>query len=119
MSPTTPVSLPLIRARANQLVISLLFIVISAGSAIAQTSGTGAINGIVTDSAKATVAGVQVTTTNEASGETRTGITHSDGAYTIPLLTPGTYQIKFQSPGFKVLLRHGLIIKVTETARFD
>jgi hypothetical protein len=104
---------------ANQLLISALFIVFAANSALSQTSGTGAINGTVTDSANATVTAVQVTITNEASGEMRSVVTHSDGVYTIPLLTPGSYQIRFQSPGFKALLKRGLVIKVTETARFD
>lgn len=107
------------RVLANQLLIGALFVVFFANSVVAQTSGTGALNGTVTDSANATVPGVEVTITNEASGEMRTVVTHTDGVYTIPLLTPGSYQIRFQSTGFKVMLKRGLVIKVTETARFD
>ena len=105
--------------KRTTLLVSILFGVICAYSALAQTAGTGAVNGTVTDSAKATVAGVQVTTVNEASGEMRTVVTNGDGIYTVPLLKPGSYQLRFQSRGFKVLLKRDLVIRVTETARFD
>lgn len=71
----TPVSPTLDRVLANQFLISTFFIFFSANCAFAQTSGTGALNGTVTDSANATIAGVQVTITNEAPGEVRSVVT--------------------------------------------
>lgn len=85
----------------------------------AQTAGTGALTGRVTDSANDTVQRVRVTTTNNASGEVRTVVTNDDGNYSFPLLSPGSYDLRFEATGFKVHVKHGVVINVTETARFD
>lgn len=107
--------------RCPRLLISIIWI-LSCGIApatLAQTGGTGALNGTVTDSARATVPGVSITLINSASDETRTVVTHNDGTYAVPLLAPGSYQLRFQATGFKVLVRPGIIVNVTETARVD
>lgn len=54
-----------------------------AGWAMAQTAGTGALTGTVTDPAGASAPNVMVTVTNEGSGQARTALTGSDGNYTL------------------------------------
>ena len=107
--------------RRPQLFIIILCI-LSCGIAapiFAQTGGTGALNGTVTDSAKATVPDVRVTLTNSDSDEARTATTNSDGAYAFPLLPPGSYELRFEATGFKALVRLHIVVSVTEIVRVD
>ncbi len=48
---------------------------------IAQTASTGALAGTVTDPTGAVVAGANVTATNEATAESRSVVSGSDGTY--------------------------------------
>jgi hypothetical protein len=88
-------------------------------AAQAQTGGTGAIAGIVSDPNQAVVGGVQITATNESTGESRTTQSQPNGSYTIPLLLPGRYRVEFKKTGFRNEVRTGLVVTVTETARLD
>jgi Carboxypeptidase regulatory-like domain/TonB dependent receptor/TonB-dependent Receptor Plug Domain len=87
--------------------------------ATAQTAGTGALTGIVTDNAGAVIQDARVTVVNEATGETRTVASRQNGSYMVPLLPPGSYRVEFSRNGFKTAVKPGLEINVTETARFD
>src|SRR5215470_4440424 len=87
--------------------------------AAAQTAGTGALTGTVTDSNGAVVSDVQIKVTSDATGEVRTVESHSNGGYVVPLLLPGTYTVEFVKTGFKTAVKTGLEIIVTETARLD
>jgi Carboxypeptidase regulatory-like domain len=95
-----------------------LFFVLPA-LALAQTAGTGALTGNITDPAGAVVPDVQVKVTNQATGETRTVVSQSNGAYTVPLLPPGSYRLQFSKTGFKAAVKTELQVNVTETARLD
>ena len=64
---------------------------------LAQSSGTGALNGTVTDPSGGVVPNVAVTATSNATGVARAVMTGSDGAYHIGLLSPGTYSVKFEA----------------------
>ncbi len=87
--------------------------------ALSQTAGTGALTGVVIDSAGAVVADAQVKLTNETTNETRSVTSQSNGGYYVPLLPPGAYRVEFSKAGFKSAVKTGLQVNVTETARFD
>src|SRR5215510_5257167 len=87
--------------------------------AFAQTAGTGALTGTVTDPNKALVADVQITVTNELTGEARTVTSQQNGTFVVPLLQPGSYQVELVKTGFKKAVKAGLHVNVTETARLD
>jgi hypothetical protein len=87
--------------------------------AIAQTAGTGAVTGTVTDQQGATVAGVEVTVTNESTGEKRNAVSQDNGDYALSQLLPGAYRIEFFKSGFKTSIKSGLRINVTETSHLD
>jgi hypothetical protein len=87
--------------------------------ALAQTAGTGALTGAVTDNNGAVVPEAKVIVTNEATGEARTVMSQSNGSYVVPLLLPGSYRVEFSKTGFKQAVKPGLVINVTETSRLD
>ncbi len=86
------------------LLVFCLFAVLSP-SLPAQTAGTGALAGTVTDSTGAVVPNVTVTLSSVDTGQVRTDKTGSDGTYKFSLLPPGNYRAKFEATGFSVVGR--------------
>jgi Carboxypeptidase regulatory-like domain len=68
------------------------------------------INGTVTDSSGAAVAGATVTITNVATGVSKTITTTSAGAYYVTDLIPGTYDVKVEKSGFKTYVQSGVTV---------
>ena len=93
--------------------------ILLATSALAQTTGTGTLVGTITDSTAAVVAGAKVTVVNAATAFTSEVPTSNEGAYYIPYLSPGTYRITVESPGFKKYVREGVVIRTGEIPRID
>jgi hypothetical protein len=81
----------------------------------AQTAGTGALSGTVSDQSGSSIAGAQVKVTSEASGEVRTVTTNATGAFIVPLLLPGTYRVEISQTGFRSVTVPHVKITVTET----
>jgi hypothetical protein len=88
-------------------------------AAAAQTTGTGTLVGTVSDTTGAVVAGAKVVVVNTATAFTSEIPTNAEGGYYIPYLTPGTYRITVESPGFKKYLREGVQIRTGEIPRID
>jgi len=86
---------------------------------IAQTGSTGALSGTVTDTQAANVSGVEITVTNEATGEKRSATSQEHGDYTVAQLLPGSYRVEFSKAGFKTAVKSGVRVNVTETSKFD
>jgi outer membrane receptor protein involved in Fe transport len=60
------------------------------------------IIGKVVDQSQAALPGVTVTATSKQNGQMRTTVSSEDGGYTVTNLQPGTYELKFELPGFDV-----------------
>ena len=73
--------------------------VLAAGLAAQSTTQT--IEGIVTDTSGAVIAGAKVTTTNLATGVTSSVATNATGNYTFSLVPVGNYDVKVEMAGFK------------------
>jgi hypothetical protein len=90
------------------------------GSALAWGQATsGEITGVVNDSTKAVIPGVEVVATNTATGVSRNGLSEANGLYRIPLLSPGPYTVKASMTGFKTAVREGITVTVGQMARVD
>jgi hypothetical protein len=66
------------------------------------------INGVVTDVTGARIPGTTVQATNTATGVIVTRLTNEAGAYVIPSLLPGTYDVTAALPGFRTTRAFGL-----------
>jgi len=77
----------------------------------------GTVSGVVTDPNGAVVPGATVTITNSETQQTVVTTTSSEGRYTSPVLTPGTYTVKVDSSGFKSTLLTNLSVGRNSAAR--
>jgi hypothetical protein len=80
---------------------------------------TGSIDGRVSDASGAILPGVELTVTNESTGQTRTAITNETGLYNVPQLSSGTYSVQASLPGFRTEVRRGIIVEVDRNARIE
>jgi hypothetical protein len=68
------------------------------------------ISGRVTDPHGAVVAGATVTITNTSNNQSTTVTTSDQGTYRSSILSPGTYSVRIESPGFKIHLIQNLAV---------
>src|SRR5437867_4565481 len=100
--------------------VTAIFALIALGTclSVAQTS-TATILGTVKDTSGALVPGVSITVKHTESGLMRTVVSGERGAYTVPLLPVGAYEITTTMPGFKQLVRSGINVVVEQEAVVD
>lgn len=72
------------------------------------------ISGQVTDPSNAALPGVTVKAVNVGTNETVEAITNDEGYYTLPYLTPGTYNVEASLAGFAPLRREGIVLRVAD-----
>src|SRR5579871_2630766 len=87
-------------------------------SSFAQTD-RGTITGTVTDPAGAVIAGASVEARNDATGAVYQAASSATGNYTVAQLPVGTYNLTVSAPGFRQLVRAGLVVEVAATLRVD
>ena len=75
-----------------------MILVLTATFALAQT---GSIQGTVTDSGGAVVQGAEITVRNQGSNAERTATSGGTGAYSVPSLPPGVYEVTARMASFK------------------
>ncbi len=91
--------------------------ILIAGSLSAQS--TGAIQGTVTDSTGAPIAGAAVVVSNQGTGEVHNLHTDSAGSYAQPSLVPGSYQVQVEAPGMQATSVRSVTVAVSTTTRQD
>ena len=85
----------------------------------AQTGGTGAISGTVTDPQGAVIAGAQIRVANLETGETRVVESSSSGTFVVPLLPPGVYGVQVSRTGFMLASFPKVRVNTTETVALN
>jgi len=85
----------------------------------AQTAGTGALSGLVTDPRGGFVAGAKIVVTSHATRESRTVVSDAHGIFLVSALLPELYSVEVSKDGFKNLTVRDVRINVTETTALD
>ena len=88
--------------RRDLRLLIFVFLAMFAACVVASAqSQTGSIFGKVTDTTGGVIPGVSVTITAPNLLQPLTALTSETGTYQFPKLEIGTYQVKFEQPGFK------------------
>src|SRR6266568_5657841 len=74
----------------------------------------GLITGQVADPSGAVIAEAKITAVREGNTETYTAKTNGRGDYSIPYALPGVYTITAEAPGFRKMVRRGVILDVAQ-----
>ena len=101
--------------RRKLAVLALCTLLTACGKLSAQTGGTGALSGSISDSSGALVVGAEVKITETATGYTQIARSNDHGLYRASLLPPGTYTVEVTRGGFKVATATSVQVIVAET----
>ncbi len=88
---------------ANARLIPLFALALCTASAVAQGSGTGSVQGTVSDPTGAVIPGATVHLVNKASGLSRSAATDAAGQFEFPNLPFHPYQIDLRAAGFSAI----------------
>lgn len=102
----------------GRLLVAALLLLLTAQVATAQEY-RGTILGRVFDQQGAVLPGATVLVTNENTNITDQAVSEADGAYTVPFLIPGTYQVRVELPGFKRFVQRGITVAIGQRATVD
>lgn len=79
----------------------------------------GSFSGSVTDTQGAAIPKAKVVATEKNTGAKSDTVSENSGAYTIPFLAPGDYEVTAEAPGFKKFVREGVSLGMGEHPRID
>ena len=106
--------------RAFQLFISAVVMsLVMAGSAWAQAVSGSQVSGVVKDESGLILPGATVTMTQGDTGVSRTTVTDAEGAYVLPNLPVGPYQLKVSLDGFSTYVREGIVLQVSSNPSIE
>src|SRR5918911_1461274 len=88
------------RSHAVSILCGLLFLLLSYGTASAQT-GNSSVRGTVVDQQGNVVVGATVTLTSPEKNFSRTQTTTESGSYLFNTVPPGAYRLEVEAKGFK------------------
>jgi hypothetical protein len=92
---------------------------LAAAPARAQSGANTGLQGRIEDASGSSLPGVTVTLLRADTGERRVVTSSEDGAWEARFLTPGQYQITFERPSFKKLVREGVKVSTSEVATLN
>lgn len=90
-----------------------------AASLVSAQSFQGGVRGTVTDASGGAIASAKVSILDEATGVARSTISSADGQYVFNQVTPATYTVMAESPGFKKFERVGVVVATQQYVTLD
>jgi len=89
------------------------------GDALRAQSIYGGVRGLVADAQGGVIANAKVTLTDEGTGFARSTVSNTLGEYTFASVTPATYMLVAESPGFKRFDRRGIVVATQQFVTLD
>src|SRR2546430_1001083 len=72
----------------------------------------GRIQGIITDSTEAVVSGANISLRNAETGVASSKLSGASGQYLFDFVTPGTYELTVEMPGFSKFVQRNIQVQV-------
>src|SRR6266581_1635307 len=107
------------KRRMTSRLFSTTLVVLFFSFALSAQGNFGRILGSVKDPTGAVLPGATVNIIDTQRGLARTVTSDEAGLYNAPTLTPGTYTVRVEFPGFKTLSRENVVVEVGSEIRVD
>ena len=88
-------------------------------AALAQSTPTGTLSGVVKDPTGAVMPDVTILVRSTGTQLTRQTITDQTGRWTMPALSVGIFEISYEAPGFKTLTQDGVPVEASVSRTID
>src|SRR5712672_329128 len=105
--------------RRNLIFVAVVCAVLSTSVFGYAQTGNAALGGVVTDSTKALIPGVNIVATETATGVVTSTLTNETGSYNFPVLLPGNYKVTAELQGFKTAVDNNVRLGVSAQARVN
>lgn len=102
-----------------KILVSILVLAGLGGIASAQISGSGTVQGTVTDATGAIIPQASVTAVNIATGVETNRQTTGAGLYVLSPLPAGEYNVRVTASGFQTLIKQHVVVDATTTVGLD
>jgi len=99
--------------------LTAMFVLMLAGTAMAQLSGKGAVTGTVADKTGAVIPDAVITATNGATGITTTTKSTGAGDFNFSNLDPGIYTVTTTAKGFEKLSQKNIHVNAMESQVYN
>ena len=93
--------------------------VFGCAAAFGQAQGTAQINGIVKDPTGAVLPGVEVTSTNTSTNQSRQAVSDERGNFVLANLPIGPYKVEAVLPGFRTFVQTGIQLGVNQNPNLN
>src|SRR6185503_13537549 len=103
----------------NVLRFFAMAMLMAGASGLVAQSTTQSVQGLVTDSSGAVIAGAMVTLTNQGTNVSVTTTSNETGNYSFPLVSVGDYTVKCEMQGFKAEVVRNLRLETAAQVRQD
>src|SRR5258708_16183532 len=100
---------------AMRLRLLVMMLTVLLGTGFGQSTNSGDIRGVVSDSTGAALPGVNVAVENINTGVSKVYVTNNDGVYDTSSIVAGTYKITFSKSGFRELVRSSVTLNAENT----
>src|ERR1700741_2577504 len=98
--------------QATRLFLVSLLVVAFCAVALAQSTTTGSIGGVVTNPAKEVVPGATVSVKNVGTNKEDTATTDESGRFKVANLQPGLYSVTVNSSGFSPTTQDNVVVEI-------
>jgi len=98
---------------------SFLFLLAMAAVPVLAQTTTGRIVGTILDPSGAAIGGATINVTDVQRAITRTATSDPSGNYVVSSLSPSTYSVRVQAPGFKAVERPNVLVEVATDVTLD
>src|ERR1700745_4354129 len=98
--------------------LAVLFLV-SFSSVLRAQSTNASLTGRVTDPSKAVIADARVAAISVSTNVRYQTTTNASGEYVLANLPPGSYRLEVEKPGFKKLIKPGVVLHVQDALAID
>jgi hypothetical protein len=105
--------------RLARLVCAGAFVVLFPLTSDAQSGAGTGLSGRVTDASGASIGGVRITVSRSEAGIERTTTSDASGEWEARFLPSGPYRVSFEESGFKTLQRDGIIVTTGQMSTVD
>src|SRR5262245_28150801 len=104
------------RKHILKLAWSVVTLVLLAVPVLPQARSSAAdLTGVISDPTRVRLRGATITIASLSTGLTRSATSDATGAYRIPLLPPGQYEVKVEMAGYNTQIRKGVLLTVGQT----
>ncbi len=97
----------------------LCIVILTLAFPVSAQEVTAAINGVVTDPSGGAVAGAKVTARDLDRGTIYPTTTGSDGAYSLPRIPVGRYEVRVENAGFQAAVQSPVELQLNQVAKID